>query len=195
MLDEFNKLGFHTIHNFFDVNLINKIIKETNPLFEHTESDSNILQVHEKAPSVKEIIFDERLNELVTKILGKNEPVQTQWRFKPPEGNGFPYHQDDFWTRAGHGNTINVLVHFEKTNELNGCIKVLPESHNPPFHSDGVSLNCDKGDITILHNHLIHWSDKNTSLDWRRNLLVMYVKNNIDYIRGENAKRKTIQKT
>ena len=48
MLDEFNKLGFHTIHNFFDVNLINKIIKETNPLFEHTESDSNILQVHEK---------------------------------------------------------------------------------------------------------------------------------------------------
>ena len=130
-----------------------------------------------------------------TKILGKNEPVQTQWRFKPPEGNGFPYHQDDFWTRAGHGNTINVLVHFEKTNELNGCIKVLPESHNPPFHSDGVSLNCDKGDITILHNHLIHWSDKNTSLDWRRNLLVMYVKNNIDYIRGENAKRKTIQKT
>ena len=85
----------------------------------------------------------------------------------------------------GHGNTINVLVHFEKTNELNGCIKVLPESHNPPFHSDGVSLNCDKGDITILHNHLIHWSDKNTSLDWRRNLLVMYVKNNIDYIRGE----------
>ena len=49
MLDEFNKLGFHTIHNFFDVNLINKIIKETNPLFEHTESDSNILQVHEKS--------------------------------------------------------------------------------------------------------------------------------------------------
>ena len=67
MLDEFNKLGFHTIHNFFDVNLINKIIKETNPLFEHTDSDSNILQVHEKAPSIKEIIFDERLNELVTK--------------------------------------------------------------------------------------------------------------------------------
>ena len=169
MLDEFNKLGFHTIHNFFDVDLINKIIKETNPLFEHMDPDSNILQIHEKAPSIKEIIFDERLNELVTK--------------SPANAVLAP------------SITINVLVHFEKTNELNGCIKVLPESHNPPFHSDGVSLNCDKGDITILHNHLIHWSDKNTSLDWRRNLLVMYVKNNIDYIRGENAKRKTIQKT
>ena len=42
MLDEFNKLGFHTIHNFFDVDLINKIIKETNPLFEHIDPDSNM---------------------------------------------------------------------------------------------------------------------------------------------------------
>ncbi len=46
--------------------------------------------------------------------------------------------------------------------------------------------------MTFLHNYLIHGSDNNNSEEYRRNLLLMYVKQNCEYRKGENAKREEI---
>ena len=110
----------------------------------------------------------------------------------PPSTKGFPYHQDDYWTQAGFGNTINILVHIDEATVDNGCIYVLPKSHKPPFHEDRVYITAKPGDITFLHNHVIHGSDNNGSDEFRRNLLLMYVKKDCEFEKGKSAEREVI---
>ena len=129
---------------------------------------------------------------MVHKFIGNNVPIQSQLRFKPPSTTGFPYHQDDYWTQSGFGNTINVLVHIDEATIDNGCIYVLPKSHKPPFHEDRFYLTAKPGDITFLHNYLIHGSYNNDSKKYRRNLLLMYVKQDTEYRKGASARREEI---
>ena len=115
---------------------------------------SNIMHPHKKSPIIKEIIFDGVLRGMINKFIGNHFPIQSQLRFKPPLSDGFSYHQDDYWTQAGFGNTMNVLVHIDEATIDNGSIYVLPKSHKPPFHEDRVYITSKPGDVTFLHNYV-----------------------------------------
>jgi len=188
---EYNVNGFFTIKNFFTKEQMDLVKKDLMDIADDKYSD--MIHPHKKSKETKKLIFDEKLNEIVEQIFGCDyDAVQSQLRYKQPGSDGFPLHQDDFWTRAGFGNTLNVLVHVDDTNEENGCIYAYPKSHKPPFHSEKVNLEAESGDITFLHNFILHGSDTNKSDKFRTNLLLMYVKKNIEYRVGESAKRKKI---
>ena len=174
---EYNENGFFTIKNFFTKEQMDLVKKDLMNIADEKYSD----------------MIDKKLNEIVKQIFGCDyDAVQSQLRYKQPGSDGFPLHQDDFWTRAGFGNTLNVLVHVDDTNEENGCIYAYPKSHKPPFYSEKVNLEAESGDITFLHNFILHGSDTNKSDKFRTNLLLMYVKKNVEYRVGESAKRKKI---
>lgn len=189
MLHEYNTYGFYTERGLFSESYINNLREEIDSI--GYELDIS-MHPHKTSRLVKEIMFDGVLRGMIHKFIGNNVPIQSQLRFKPPSTTGFPYHQDDYWTQAGFGNTINVLVHIDEATIENGCIYVLPKSHKPPFHEDRGYLEAKPGDVTFLHNYLIHGSDNNNSEEYRRNLLLMYVKQNCEYRKGENAKREEI---
>ena len=185
----FETIGFYTERGFYSERYMDELRDEVSSF----ESDfSNIMHPHKKSPIIKEIIFDGVLRGKINRLIGNHCPIQSQMRFKPPASNGFPYHQDDYWTRAGFGNTVNVLVHIDEATIDNGCIYVLPKSHKPPFHEDRVYLTAKPGDVTFLHNHVLHGSDNNNSDKFRRSLLLIYVKEGCEFQKGENAKREII---
>ena len=188
-MNQFETNGFYTVRGFYGKRYMDELRDEIDSI----GSDfSNIMHPHKKSPIIKEIIFDGVLRGMINKFIGNHLPIQSQLRFKPPSSDGFSYHQDDYWTQAGFGNTINVLVHIDEATVDNGCIYVLPKSHKPPFHEDRVYLTAKPGDITFLHNYVIHGSDNNDSNEFRRNLLLMYVKEDCEFEKGESAKREMI---
>tara|TARA_R100000005_G_C5002411_1_gene210040 strand:+ start:721 stop:1314 length:594 start_codon:yes stop_codon:yes gene_type:complete len=188
---EFEKKGFFTLRNFFTKEQMTNVNNDLEKIADNNYSD--IIHPHNKSDEVKKLIFDKNLNDIVLEIFDcEYEPVQSQLRYKKPKSEGFPLHQDDFWTQAGFGNTLNVLVHVDDADEENGCIFVYPKSHTPPFFSEKVYLTAKSGDITFLHNFILHGSDRNNSDKFRKNLLLMYVKDGVDYREGKSAKRQKI---
>ena len=161
-MKEFETNGFYTERGFFSERHMDELRDEVDSI---TQTKGllflNEIQIHKESPIIKEIIFDGVLRGMINKFIGNHFPIQSELRFKPPSTDGFPYHQDDYWTQAGFGNTINVLVHIDEATVDNGCIYVLPKSHKPPFHEDRVYLTAKPGDITFLHNYVIHGSDNN----------------------------------
>ena len=188
MFNEYNTNGFYTERGFFSENQMDELRDEVDTTFDFKEE----MHPHKKSPLIKEIIFDGVLRGMINKLIGNHFPIQSQLRFKPTHKIGFPYHQDDYWTQAGFGNTINVLVHVDEATVDNGCIYVLPKSHKPPFYEDRVYLTTKPGDITFLHNYVIHGSDNNESNVFRRNILLMYVKEDCEFEKGEGAEREVI---
>ncbi len=188
---EYNENGFFTIKNFFTKQQMDLVKKDLMNIADEKYSD--MIHPHKKSDEVKKLIFDKKLNKIVHEIFDCDfVPVQSQLRYKKPGAEGFPLHQDDFWTDAGFGNTLNVLVHIDDTDEKNGCIYTYPKSHKPPFFSNKVNLEATSGDITLLHNFILHGSDRNMSDNFRTNLLLMYVKKGIKFRTGKSAKRKII---
>ena len=191
MKKSYLKDGYFTIKGVFSKEHMNKVREDLDRIADEDYSD--MIHPHKKSDEVKKLIFSKEINEIISELFDDDfEAVQSQLRYKKGDSDGFPLHQDDFWTRAGHGNTINVLVHVDDANEDNGCIFVYPESHNPPFFSDKDNLIAESGDVTFLHNFILHGSDKNNSGNFRRNLLLMYVKKGIEYRSGTSAKREVI---
>ena len=92
------------------------------------------------------------------------------------------------------GDPVLALVgdFYDEATIDNGCIYVLPKSHKPPFHEDRVYVTAKPGDITFLHNYVIHGSHNNNSKEFRRNLLLMYVKKGCEFHKGEGAEREEI---
>ena len=191
MKKSYLKDGYFTIKGVFSKEHMNKVREDLDRIADEDYSD--MIHPHKKSDEVKKLIFSKEINEIISELFDDDfEAVQSQLRYNKGDSDGFPLHQDDFWTRAGHGNTINVLVHVDDANEDNGCIFVYPESHNPPFFSDKDNLIAESGDVTFLHNFILHGSDKNNSGNFRRNLLLMYVKKGIKYRSGTSAKREVI---
>ena len=191
MKKSYLKDGYFTIKGVFSKEHMNKVREDLDRIADEDYSD--MIHPHKKSDEVKKLIFSKEINEVISELFEDDfEAVQSQLRYKKGDSDGFPLHQDDFWTRAGHGNTINVLVHVDDANEDNGCIFVYPESHNPPFFSDKDNLIAESGDVTFLHNFILHGSDKNNSGNFRRNLLLMYVKKGVEYRSGTSAKREVI---
>ena len=193
MLSEYNTNGFYTERGFFSERHMDELRDEADSI---TQTKGllflNEIQIHKESPIIKEIIFDGVLRGMINKFIGNHIPIQSQLRFKPPSTDGFPYHQDDYWTQAGFGNTMNVLVHIDEATVDNGCIYVIPKSHKPPFHEDRVYITAKPGDVTFLHNYVLHASDNNNSDKFRKNLLLSYVKEGCEFRKGGTAKREII---
>lgn len=155
--------GFAVVENVFtqeEVDQINDAIKDldsSSPTFRKSKDLFAIRQFLNSAPKLRQLIFSEKLRNLVGDLFGPDYFVTKSIYFdKPEESNWFvAYHQDltisvntradikgfDFWTvkqnQYAVQPTIDILqdnftirIHLDDTDENNGALKVIPKSHN-----------------------------------------------------------------
>jgi ectoine hydroxylase-related dioxygenase (phytanoyl-CoA dioxygenase family) len=79
-------------------------------------------------------MIDKRLNQVMTALLGI-EPyaVQTMLYFKPAGARGQALHQDQYYLRVQPGTCIAAWMALDRCDEENGCLQIVPGSHNLPL--------------------------------------------------------------
>ena len=79
-------------------------------------------------------MIDQRLGAVFQQLLGK-EPlaVQTMLYFKPAGARGQALHQDQYYLRVTPGTCIAAWMALDDCDEENGCLQVVPGSHDLPL--------------------------------------------------------------
>lgn len=143
-------------------------------------------------------LLEPRLNEVLSGLLGR-EPyaVQTMLYFKPAGARGQALHQDQYFLRARPGTCMAAWLALDDCDEANGCMQVIPGSHNWPllcttqadtknsFSDVTVPLPEEQqvepvvmqaGDVLFFNGTLVHGSYPNTTKDrFRRSLIGHYI--------------------
>lgn len=154
--------GFAIIDNIFtpeEINLILQTISQvdiTKPTFRKTNDLFAIRQFLKEVPQTFKLIFNARLNTIISNFFGDDYFVTKSIYFdKPEQSNWFvAYHQDltisvdkkldikgfSRWTVKQNQfavqppldileNSFAIRVHLDDTDEENGALKVIPKSH------------------------------------------------------------------
>jgi phytanoyl-CoA hydroxylase len=143
-------------------------------------------------------LLEPRLARCLSSLLDGLEPfaVQTMLYFKPPGARGQAVHQDQYYLRVEPGTCIAAWMALDSCNEENGCLVVVPGSHEwpllctvgadtnesftdltVPLPSDAelVPVRMDPGDVLFFNGSLVHGSAPNRSDRFRRALIGHYI--------------------
>lgn len=140
---------------------------------------------------LSDIVSHPRVLDAVEDVLGPNILCWGSSMFvKDPRGPKYiSWHADTYYYGLEPAETLTAWVAFTPSNELSGCIKVLPGSHrmNMPFdekpnadnllgrgqttrdvdESLTVPMPLEPGQFSMHHECVVHGSEPNRS-DWRR---------------------------
>lgn len=174
--------------------VVDNVVDSDDPLHKHPR----IMMPHRWDETSLQWMIDERLNEWMTHILGR-EPyaVQTMFYFKPPGARGQALHQDQFYLRVDPGTCVAAWMAVDRCDEENGCLRIVPGTHDIPvlctvdadtdvsFVNDTVELPpgfepiplvMDPGDVLFFNGQLVHGSYPNSTADrFRRALIGHYI--------------------
>ena len=110
------------------------------------------------------------------------------------KGTWLPWHQDR-WNFLDQDPLLTVWIPLDEATLENGCVQIIRKSHRKglinPEHSGGfltesqavehaptnhiIPILVEPQDLVVLHNHLLHASDKNRTSAPRRALSVCYM--------------------
>jgi phytanoyl-CoA hydroxylase len=142
--------------------------------------------------------YPPRLAQALAALLDNREPfaVQTMLYFKPPGARGQAPHQDQHYLRADPGTCVAAWMALDPCDEDNGCLEVLPGSHDWPIlctvsadthvsftdvtvplpdDAELVPVPMEPGDVLFFNGSLVHGSKPNTSTRFRRALIGHYI--------------------
>ena len=203
--------GFEVHENFLDHTSIGEIINE----IESLDSDypkHGIRNAEKKLLSVKNLVeSDLLLRKTKSYLTGDPQIVRVIVFDKTPDKNWLvSWHQDKTisvsnkaeisgwgpWTLKDGINhvqpelrvledMITFRIHIDHANESNGCLKVIPNSHNLGIltkkdldrvvkESETHICNAKSGDLFIMRPHLLHSSSKGNSPSHRRIVHIEY---------------------
>ncbi|GMV88194.1 MAG: protein involved in biosynthesis of mitomycin antibiotics/polyketide fumonisin [Chthonomonas sp.] len=129
--------------------------------------------------------------------------VQTMVYFKPPGAKGQALHQDQRYLRAEPGTCMAAWLALEDIDDENGCLQIVPGSHDLPLLCPGqsdldasftwdqvplpagmepVPVHMKTGDVLFFNGSLIHGSGPNRSTNRFRRIIVGH------YIEGDAGK-------
>ncbi|MCA9837158.1 MAG: phytanoyl-CoA dioxygenase family protein [Trueperaceae bacterium] len=143
-------------------------------------------------------LTDPRLDQCMSAFLGKSPfAVQTMLYFKPPGSRGQALHQDNFYLQVQPGTCIAAWLALDDCDESNGCLQVVPGTHNTPElcpeeanleesftdvtvplakGMQPVPMLMKAGDVLFFNGQLVHGSFPNTTSDrFRRSLIGHYI--------------------
>lgn len=185
------------------INVINAIdtSKET---FRKSEDLFAIRQFLKEVPESHQFLFNDNIKKIINEIFGDNYFVVKSIYFDKPEKSNWyvSYHQDltisvdkklDIngfgpWTTkqnqfAVHPpidylkNIFTIRIHLDDTNENNGALKVVPNSHSKEiYRPETINWNVEteeicsvkKGGIMIMKPLILHGSNRTTNHQKRR---------------------------
>ena len=157
-----DNLGFTIIEDIYSDSEINSLLDliskadSSNPTFRKTSDIFAIRQFLQEVPNTINIIFNNKLRELITYVFGGEFFIVKSIYFDKPETSNWfvAYHQDltisvdkkinivgfGPWTTKNNQfavqPTLDILqdnftirIHLDDTTELNGALKVIPGSH------------------------------------------------------------------
>ena len=156
------------------------------------------MQMHREDPVSLDFLCDARIDAAITGLTGYSPlAVQTMFYFKPPTARGQALHQDNFYLKAAPSTCIAAWLAVDDCDEENGCIMVVPGTHELPtmclsksdttksFTSvevaipegmESVPVVMKAGDVLFFNGQVIHGSNPNTSATrFRRSLIAHYV--------------------
>jgi hypothetical protein len=159
-----------------------------------------LLQPHRGDKVAFDFMIDARINRYLSSFY-EREPlaVQTMVYFKPPGARGQALHQDNRYLKADPGTCMAAWVALEDIDLDNGCLQVLPGTHDTPmicperaetttsFTTDVINLPgvepkniiMKKGDVLFFNGSLVHGSGPNHSQTRFRTIIVGH------YIEGQ----------
>ncbi|WP_299257987.1 phytanoyl-CoA dioxygenase family protein [uncultured Aquimarina sp.] len=179
-------------------------IENTN--FRKTKDLFAIRRFLKEVPEIKDLLFNNTLKHLIHEYFGKDYfLVKSIYFDKPPASNWFvSYHQDlsisvnkkviipgyTNWTVKQNQfgvqpplevleNIYTIRIHLDETNEHNGALKVIPESHlKGIYRPETIDWNIEKeivcnvptGDVMLMQPLLLHSSSRTTN-DQRRRVI------------------------
>ncbi|MCJ0741139.1 phytanoyl-CoA dioxygenase family protein [Pedobacter montanisoli] len=159
---EIEETGFTTIDKIYSEEEIADILKiidttdSSKETFRKSDDLFAIRQFLKEIPEITSLIFNQKLNHLISDLFGNEYFVVKSIYFdKPGKSNWYvSYHQDltisvdhktdhqDFgpWTKKQNQYAVQpplhilernftIRIHLDDTNELNGALKVIPKSH------------------------------------------------------------------
>lgn len=179
-------------------------IDSIRPTFRKSNDLFAIRQFLKEIPDIKELIFTPALNGIIEDFFGKNFFIVKSIYFdKPEQSNWFvAYHQDltisvdqkiviegyGPWTTKQDQfavqpplsvleNIYTLRIHLDDTDEANGALKVIPESHSKGiYRAESIDWQKEqetfcpvkKGGVMIMRPLLLHASNKTTNHNRRR---------------------------
>lgn len=160
--------------------------------------DYRKIQDLEYDPTFLELMRHPVFEDACRRVYGRDADVgcfRAMFMNKPAnKGTFLPWHQDR-WNFLDRDPELTVWVALDPATIENGCVQIVPRTHNigliNPDHPSGflteeqaakwaprekvVYVELDAGDVVLLHNRLLHGSDKNHSSQSRRAFSVCYM--------------------
>jgi len=143
-------------------------------------------------PLFRKFTHQDKMRQLAVDIkLADPIVLQSMYIFKQPRiGGKVKAHQDSTFVHTVPDTTVGFWIALEDATKDNGCLWAIPGSHvrdiparfvrnadnksvsyKPPLNSDSypdplesyVPIECKKGDLVVIHGHVVHLSMANTS--------------------------------
>ena len=208
--DLFEAQGFLLVKSLFSREEANGLLQHVRSLVGHpamSEADGydpqssdplrrypRLMQPHLQDDASWDFVSDPRLESALQELLGSTPSiVQTMVYFKPPGARGQALHQDNRFLHVEPGTCVAAWLALELTDRENGCLQVVPGSHQldllcpvpsdtslsfvaetvplPPG-LDVIDVPMSPGDVLFFHGNLIHGSDPNSAQDRFRTIIV-----------------------
>ena len=158
--------------------------------------NSLLVNIHHKAPTVKNYYFEGPMVEIASQLIGPNiKGATSQLTFKM-RGNTKPFgwHQDNGYGELEPYNALTTLTALDDTDRGNGCLWLIPGSHKigqirvqqteeqKKNNSEiiveaddalAVPMEMKAGDALIFNCWMLHKSDGNYSKDRDRRILFL----------------------
>ena len=164
---EIKENGFTTVDNIYTDKEIAQIlwtIDQTNQTKETFRKSADLFAIRQflkEIPEIRNLVFNEKLNNVIGQIFGKNYFVVKSTYFDKPETSNWyvAYHQDltisvdkkvelaNFgpWTTKQNQfavqppihileNNFTIRIHLDDTDENNGALRVIPKSHSKEIY-------------------------------------------------------------
>ncbi len=197
----------NSVYGQEEIDSIIKLIDSQNsssPTFRKSEDLFAIRQFIKELPEIKPLVFNEKLNSIIKSIAGEDYFIVKSIYFdKPEKSNWFvAYHQDltisvdkkeniegfGPWTSKHNQfavqppleileNIFTIRIHLDETNENNGALKVVDQSHSKKIYRPETIdwaiekesfCNVEAGGIMLMKPLLLHGSNRTSNHKRRR---------------------------
>jgi ectoine hydroxylase-related dioxygenase (phytanoyl-CoA dioxygenase family) len=188
----FNRISQNPVPGFFEP-IMDQAVED--PLKRYPR----VVHPHRFNETAKKYMLHQPVLNVLEDLYGEEAlAAQSMFYYKPPGSRGQALHQDNLYLKVEPGNCIAAWTAIDAANEENGCLLVVPKTHEyeivcpesadlnesftdhyvkPPKGKKAVPVVMDKGDVLFFNGNLIHGSYRNKTKDRFRRAFISHYAN------------------